>query len=78
MSVATDDLIRQAFDNGAEEIILRVSRYGAAGPEAFQAIMKPRVAQHGWSVSVRQGPITALTAALTREIDGPKQGSVFD
>ena len=55
------------FLEGAEEIVLRVSRYGddLKTPEAYQCIIRHRDRRHPGGVGIRSNPVSAVAAAIT-------------
>lgn len=55
------------FPEGAEEIVIRVSRYDGPNldkPVAYQAIVKGRNRNRVWGVGVMASPVAALTRAI--------------
>lgn len=83
MADSIEDLIRAAFESGAEEIVVRVSRYGAdaATPEAFQALVRSRQARIEPTITgCRGNPQAALKAALRERVQsyGPVTAAAPD
>ena len=68
MTYDLNDFASWPFLDGAQEIVLRVSRYEdgdpAKGIGAYQCIIDPRDKAVPRSVGVRANPVAALTAAL--------------
>jgi len=65
----TDDLSDVAawpFCDGADEIVIRVSRYGddLDNPACFQALVKGRDKHRVWGVGMKANPVAALKDAI--------------
>jgi len=68
-SLPSDDLNDETawpFEAGADEIVIRVSRYEAdlKTPAAFQAIVRGQDRTKEWGVGVRANSVAAITAAI--------------
>lgn len=66
--LATDNLGDNAawpFEDGAEEIVIRVCRYDAENkPSSYQAIVRGRDRRTVWGVGIRANPVIALQRAI--------------
>jgi len=77
MSRATTDLNDSEswpFQDGADEIVIRVSRYDGPNldrPVAFQAVVKNRHRGKTWGVGVMASPVAALQRAIDGFYDRP-------
>lgn len=63
-----DDTAAWPFaEDGAEEIVIRVSRYADDNetPAAYQAIVKHRDRRRIWGVGITSDPVTALMKAIS-------------
>lgn len=64
----TDDLSDLAAwpttEDGAQEVILRVSRWDGDKPACYQALVKHRDASRVWGVGIAPNPVVALNRAI--------------
>ncbi|MFU1607340.1 hypothetical protein ACM25O_13225 [Sulfitobacter pontiacus] len=54
------------FEDGADEIVLRISRYepDMETPASFQCIIRGRDRTRQWGIGIRPNPVSALEAAI--------------
>lgn len=69
------------FEDGADEIVIRVSRYkdDLKTPASFQAIVRGQDRTKLWGVGVRANPVAAIQAAIEsffRPSGGPSQAEI--
>jgi len=72
-----NDVAAWPFEDGADEIVVRVSRYEAdmKTPASFQAIVRGQDRTKSWGIGIRANPVAALTQAIESFMQGPHTAS---